>query len=25
MVWITKLVSGPNGYQASVAEIKAFH
>jgi len=24
MVWITKLVSGPNGYQASVAEIKAF-
>ncbi len=24
MVWITKLVSGPNGYQASIAEIKAF-
>jgi len=25
MVWITNLVSGPNGYQASIAEIKAFH
>src|SRR5437879_4056304 len=25
MVWITKLVSGPNGFQASIAEIKAFH
>ena len=24
MVWISKLVSGPNGYQASIAEIKAF-
>jgi serine/threonine-protein kinase len=25
MVWITKLVAGPNGFQASIAEIKAFH
>ena len=25
MVWTTKLVSGPNGFQASIAEIKAFH
>jgi hypothetical protein len=25
MVWITKLVSGPSGFQASIAEIKAFH
>jgi putative peptidoglycan lipid II flippase len=25
MVWITNLVSGPNGFQASIAEIKAFH
>jgi serine/threonine-protein kinase len=25
MVWVTNLVSSPNGYQASIAEIKAFH